>query len=258
MKNKAKIAALIVLTIILFIAVFSLIPRTPQDVSYHQFADARKIVGIPNFGNVISNFPFILVGIIGFFSLNKQWGKKNLGPKEATVFLTLFAGILLTGIGSTYYHWSPDNLTLLWDRLPMTLVFMSLLTLTIMKRIDYNLGFDLLIPLIIFGFFSVLYWHWTELSGQGDLRLYMLTQFYSIFLILLILVLFPKSDSLLKIFIGMLIFYALAKLCEYYDATIFHLNRIVSGHTLKHFFAAISTYGGVIILNSESSKKANH
>ncbi len=157
-------------------------------------------------------------------------------------------GIFMTGIGSAYYHWSPDNDTLVWDRLPMTIVFMSLLSLTIMARIDFKLGFWLLIPLIIFGIFSVLYWHWTELLGRGDLRLYGIAQFYTIFLIIFILCFFPKSYPPLKIYVGMFIFYGLAKLFEHFDLAIYRLGEIVSGHTLKHIFAAVSTYGVVVML----------
>jgi len=32
-------------------------PRTPQPLSYHQFADRRSWLGIPNFGDVVSSMP---------------------------------------------------------------------------------------------------------------------------------------------------------------------------------------------------------
>lgn len=38
----------------------------------------------------------------------------------------LFAGVLLTSAGSTWYHLAPTNDSLVWDRLPMTLGFMGL------------------------------------------------------------------------------------------------------------------------------------
>ena len=247
-EKKLYLSILAVLTLVIFIVVFAFIPRVPQWSSYHQFSDVRKMAGIPNFANVISNIPFILVSILGFLSLWQQWQNKNLPGKEAIVFLILFMGVFMTGIGSAYYHWLPDNNSLVWDRLPMTIIFMSLLSLTIMTRVDYELGFWLLIPLILFGIFSVLYWHWTELLGKGDLRLYVIVQFYTVFLIMVILYLFPKSYPPLKIYIGMFIFYGLAKLFEHFDLSVYKLDGLVSGHTLKHIFAAASTYGVVIML----------
>jgi hypothetical protein len=32
-----------------------------------------------------------------------------------------FAGVTAVGVGSTYYHLNPDNATLVWDRLPVSL-----------------------------------------------------------------------------------------------------------------------------------------
>ena len=248
-KKAYYLVILAILTFILFIVVLTLVPSIPQWNSYHQFSDVRAVAGIPNFANVISNLPFILVSILGFMALWQKWQNKNLTGKEAIVFLTYFFGVFLTGIGSAYYHWLPNNNTLVWDRLPITIVFMSLLSLTVMERVDLKLGFWLLAPLVIFGIFSVLYWHWTELLGRGDLRLYGIAQFYTIFLLILVLLCFPKSYPPLKIYIGMFICYGLAKLFEQFDLTIYKLlGEWVSGHTLKHIFAAIGAYGVVVML----------
>ena len=42
-----------------------LLPPIAQDQSYHQFADQRTLLGIPNFWNVVSNLPFIAIGATG-------------------------------------------------------------------------------------------------------------------------------------------------------------------------------------------------
>ena len=42
-----------------------LVPAIPQDQAYHQFADQRTLLGIPNFWNVVSNIPFVVVGVVG-------------------------------------------------------------------------------------------------------------------------------------------------------------------------------------------------
>jgi hypothetical protein len=253
LEKKLFLSILMLLTLVCFVAVFVFIPRVPQANSYHQFSDVRKIAGIPNFINVISNIPFILVSLLGFLSLRRQWVSNNLTAKEAIVFFIIFFAIFLSGIGSAYYHWRPDNARLVWDRAPMSIVFMSLLAFTIMERVNLKLGFWLLIPLNAFGIFSVLYWHWTELIGEGDLRLYGITQYYTIILLMIIVGFFPKSYPPLKIYVGMIFFYGLAKLFEHFDLKIYQFTGIISGHSLKHIFAALSTYGIVMMLNRITS-----
>ena len=50
------------------LAALLLVPPIPQDQSYHQFADQRALLGMPNFWNVASNLPFIVIGAIGLGS----------------------------------------------------------------------------------------------------------------------------------------------------------------------------------------------
>jgi hypothetical protein len=141
-----------------------LLPPISQDQDYHQFADQRTLLGIPNFWNVISNLPFIAVGALGLMRFYQ---------KPATFLL--FSGFLLTGFGSSYYHWNPSDDTLFWDRLPMTLCFMAILAIAIEERIDAPVGALLLWPLLGLGLFSLLLWRWT-----GDLRLYVWVQLFSV------------------------------------------------------------------------------
>lgn len=256
-KSKYASIFLIILTLISIFITFYCIPKIPQWLSYHQFADAKTFWKIPSFANVVSNITFCIVGIIGFITLNHQVKQATLTHKEIIIFLVLFTGIFLIGLGSSYYHWNPTNDTLVWDRIPITIFFMSLLSFTIMERVNLNLGFWLLIPLIAFGIFSVLYWHWTETIGQGDLRLYGLVQFYSMILIVAILYYFPKPYPPTSAYLWMFIFYGLAKICEKLDVTIYAMNGYMSGHTLKHILAAISTYWIIKILIAKRDKPSN-
>ncbi|RUR17873.1 hypothetical protein ELY21_10260 [Legionella sp. km535] len=249
---------LVMLTLILLVLFYIFTTPIPQLNSYHHFADTRTLLRIPNFWNVTSNVFFIFVSILGFRSLNQQWNNKKIQGKEAVVYLIMFTGVFLIGVGSAYYHWSPTNERLVWDRIPMTIVFMSLLSLMIMKKINFNWGFRLLIPLLLFGIYSVLYWHWTEELGRGDLRLYILVQFYTLFLLVFILLWSPKSPPETKAFTGLLVFYLLAKITEHYDLFIYQINGQISGHTLKHLFAAVSVYFVINILNSSSQGTSNN
>jgi hypothetical protein len=63
--RKTGLVVMGVITAILGVVAFSL-PRIPQPVSYHHFADQRGWLGIPNFGDVVSNVPFAIVGVWGW------------------------------------------------------------------------------------------------------------------------------------------------------------------------------------------------
>jgi hypothetical protein len=153
-------------------------------------------------------------------------------------------GLLLTAFGSAYYHLAPDNARLVWDRLPMTIVFMPLVASLIQQRVDVRLGLWLLPVLIAVGIGSVLQWRWSEQQGSGDLRFYAAVQLYALLALLAALLPPPRytrGSDLLAV-AGL---YVLAKLCEAADKQIFSLGHIVSGHTLKHLAAGAA---GLLIL----------
>jgi hypothetical protein len=210
-----------------------------QDPSYHIFADHRKWLGIPNAADVVSNLAFCAVGALG---LRRVFWLRRPRLVRDLAAVVLFAALCLTGIGSAYYHWAPDNARLVWDRLPMTFVFASVLSLVISDRIDQRLGFYLEFALIGLGATSVWYWYWTESLGRGDLRPYGLMQFYPPLGILLLFLLFPRSLRSAASWATVAGWYALAKLLEYKDAAVFEVRGWVSGHTLKHLAAAAAAY----------------
>ena len=224
----------------------ALLPPIPQDPAYHAFADRRRLLGLPNALNVLSNVPFVLLGALGWRFLLTEGRQRADGPLtedwERSAFGILFAGIGLTGLGSAYYHLAPGNVTLFWDRLPLTIVFMSLFAVVIAERIGLAAGRRLLPLLLLVGAGSVLYWLLGELSGAGDLRPYLLVQFFPLVAVPLLLLLFPPRYTRGPDLVWALAWYALAKLFELLDAKIFAGGGIVSGHTLKHLAAAGAMY----------------
>jgi len=208
------------------------VPRIAQDESYHHFADVRTIAGITNFWNVVSNLPFALVGIYGLF-LTTRLASPSLWPGYVAFCLAV------TGVcfGSAYYHYSPSNPALIWDRLPMSLAFTAVFALVLGDRVNPALGRALLGPLLILGAASVLYWAWTESRGVGDLRPYALVQFMPFVLIALMLLLYPGSRESATWICWAILMYFLAKLAEYFDAPIYRAVGL-SGHTFKHLLSA--------------------
>lgn len=222
-----------------------LLPRIPQPQSYHLFADQRRFLDIPNFANVVSNIPFAVVGVWGLIFLlrcyRERRSKQFLNSRERIPYVIVSVGLILTAFGSSYYHLHPGNARLVWDRMPMTIVFMSLISAMIAERINLRAGLWLLLPLLLAGMGSVLQWYFSELRGAGDLRFYSAVQAYAVLFLLIALLLPPRytRGSDLAMVAG---FYVLAKALELLDKRIFEQGRFVSGHTLKHLAAAAAGY----------------
>lgn len=229
-------------TIIVALIGTMLVPPIPQDLAYHQFADQREIWGIPNFWNVVTNAPFLFVGLIGAGVV--QFVKPQGAFAELrTVYLTFFIGLAGVSLGSGYYHLNPSNATLVWDRLPMTVAFMAFCSVIAGERLSVPLGLRLLWPLVFLGILSVIYWSYTESLGRGDLRPYAVVQFLPGLLIPMVLLMFKSTFSDDGYFWAMLGCYVLAKFAEALDQPIFEWLGQFSGHSIKHL---IASFGGVI------------
>jgi hypothetical protein len=211
--------AQIALTLLVVGIILWFLPALHQDESYHHFADRRTLLGVPNFWNVVSNAPFAIVGILGLLALS------DLASR------ILFTGVFLTAFGSAYYHWAPDDARLVWDRLPMTIVFMTLFALVIEERLHSRLK-ELLPILLTCGIASVLWWRFT-----GNLWPYVLVQFVPMLAIPALLVMHPGKPGLVPV----IVLYGLAKIAEQFDAQIYSVLPL-SGHTWKHLLGAVATF----------------
>jgi len=239
--TRAVREAMVVFAVCGVIAAAFVGPRIPQPLSYHDMADQRSCLGVPNCLNVLSNLPFAVVGVLGFAAVFGARGARRasfLDAWERWPYAALFAGVALTAVGSSYYHLAPDNARLVWDRLPMTLAFMGFLTAVIAERVGVSLARRLFLPLLALGATSVAYWYWSELQGAGDLRLYGLVQFGSLLVVLLLVTLYPARYTGGRYLVAGFVAYVAAKVLELADEPIFALGRVMSGHTLKHLAAA--------------------
>lgn len=216
----------------------ALVDAVPQDPSYHQFADQTGMFGVPNFLNVASNLPFLFVGILGWRLILKH--PETVTPDTRIAWLVFFFGIALTAFGSGYFHLEPNNDTLFWDRTPMTIGFMSLISIIIAEYFSPQVGRRLLLPLLLVGISSVLYWAHTEALGAGDLRPYALVQFLPMLLIPLTLFLYGSRSDLTRYLWWMIAFYVAAKVSEQLDDVLYSAGSMLSGHSLKHLLASLA------------------
>ncbi len=211
-----------------FLAAAALNP-IPQNQAYHEFADQRQILGIPNFANVVSNIPLFLAGAIGLtFCLVMR--PEGAARSWAAVFLC--AG--LTAFGSAYYHWSPSNETLVWDRLPMAAGFMALFIAVASEQLGAQIEDLGLAMALAAGAGSVLWW-----AIFDDLRFYGWIQFFPLIAICAVIIFYPGAYSRRHYLAFGLGLYLLAKFAEHYDGAIFAMTRgALAGHALKHLLAA--------------------
>ncbi len=240
MQNKKS--TLVFTAIVLLIAIaaaVAVIPPIAQDQSYHNFYDQRTIFGIPHCFNVVSNIFFILIGLVGVFIVLVK--PKWLPEEElSTAWGVFYAGLIFTGIGSSWYHINPGNFSLVWDRLPMTIVFMSFFSIIIADYISLKAGKALLWPLVYTGLASVFYWIHTEQNAQGNLVPYALVQFLPMILIPFIVIFFKPTHLQSKAVWIMAIFYVLAKAFELLDGVQIYGGFYLNGHPLKHISAALA------------------
>jgi hypothetical protein len=202
-----------------------------QPGAYHVFADARTCLGVRNFGNVASNLLFMLVGAGGWY-----WCYRHLRTGARRSWMVFFGGVALVFFGSAHYHTTPNDDSLVWDRLPMTLAFMGLLIALLSEHLGESIERHTLMPALILGIASVLWWRYS-----GDLRLYIWVQAAPLLAIPFVLVMFPGRHSHRLYLVPGLVFYALAKVVELHDQEIFEMTGFaLSGHSLKHLLAAMA------------------
>jgi hypothetical protein len=239
--------------LLVLVSLALLLPEISQPQSYHAFADSRELLGMANFWDTASNLPFVLVGIAGVYALWRRDSSASVRfrqPSERWAYLAFFAGVLLTGIGSAYYHLDPSDERLVWDRLPIALISGALVLAILGDHRDLRTGnlpagthwpsiFDLAATLVVSAA-TVVYWAFSPGEG-GDLAPYLVLQVYALVAVIVILVAgtprYTRRGDVL-IVIG---FYCLARVGELFDPQIYAAGHLLSGHTLKHLFAALAT-----------------
>jgi hypothetical protein len=229
--TRAEVGLLLGVLALLALAVFG--PVLPAGEHQHGFADRRALWGIPCALDVLSNLPFAIAGVWGL------WALRRLAPGAldhtsrglATLF---FAGLLCTAVGSSVYHWQPLDAGLLWDRLGMVLPFAGLLGLAAASRVSERAGWATAGAVLLAGPLAVLWW-----ANTGNVLPWAVVQLGGM-LVVLALACLSRRDGALAVHLGAVIgLYAVAKLFEAADHAVFDATyQWVSGHSLKHVFAA--------------------
>jgi hypothetical protein len=236
------------------VAAAFLLPAVPQPTAYHHFADQRADFGVERFLDVASNAGFLIAGLLGLGLIIGRRVRFQF-ESERWPYLVFFFGILATAFGSAYYHLAPDNDRLFWDRLPMTIAFMALVSSQIADRISVRAGLALLVPMLLVGLASVVYWRVTEQRGAGNVLPYAILQAYAVVVLLLLAMLQPSRYTRGSDLFWIFGWYVVSKLLEHFDAQVLALVQVVSGHTLKHLAASVAGFVACYNLAHRTLKK---
>lgn len=233
-----------ILTTLLLCCLLAALGVVTQLAHYNEFADHSTFCRIPHAADVLSNLAFALVSLWGMLRLWPQRSHPSLRAGRHGYALFLI-GLLLTAVGSTYYHWAPDNLRLVWDRLPIGLTCAGLLAAVRAENVPQaTCGRDA-VWLAIFAVGGVIWWHIGDRQGHGDLRPYLLLQALTLILIPMWQAIYRAPKAERAAFGCALLLYVLAKTAETYDHQLLAVLGFVSGHTLKHLLAACAA--GVVL-----------
>lgn len=211
------------------------------------FADSRALHELPNAMDVLSNLPFLLLGVAGLHRLHRirrqhRIEAQHTAPasdvhRQALQCATLFfVGLIATCAGSAFYHLHPDALRLAADRAGMTVAFAGLIGMAVCDRISLRAGLPMAGFTLASGLLAVAVWR-----AGGNLLPWALVQFGGMALVLVLAVVRPLQGALGLRLGGAIACYALAKALEAGDDVVYEATRhLVSGHSLKHLAAALA------------------
>lgn len=187
---------------------------------FHEYADQRRWLGIPHAGDVLSNLPFVIVGM--------RW------LRHVPVLALAVAWI---GVGSAIYHWAPGDTTLSLDWAPIGVTLSLVLAAVIHDRIGSRAGraaqsFGPLAAVLAVG-----YWLGTGgTTDGGDMAPYVALQLLGVALPPLLALVAPGRIAT-RFLLAAVACFAAARILGKYDAPL--LDAIgISGHSLKHVTAA--------------------
>jgi len=244
--RRAEIALAWAIALLALLA--ALLPVSHLPAHYHDFADQRGWLGLPCAMDVLTNLPFALMGAWGFARLRRV-SAGRVGKARRVLAGVFFAGLMLTMLCSSIYHWAPGDGGLCIDRLGMSLAFAGMLGLAAAERVSARAGLALAaVTAIAAPAAALMAWAgnmtpWAVLQGGGLVLLAALAARRRV------------SGALGFSIAAVIAFYAAAKALELADAPVFALTHgLISGHSAKHLVAALAAWPVVRALQGSTQK----
>ncbi|NML34768.1 hypothetical protein [Paraburkholderia antibiotica] len=238
-----KISRLLLGSVLLFVvgSVLQLIRPLAQAASYHHFADERSLGSLHNASDVLSNFVILIAGLLAL-----GWVRRHASnqPAQFPGMVVAAFGLVLTAFGSAYYHMAPTDATLVWDRLPMTIVFAGILAMLWTSWTGERVGWPQMLILAVVSPATVGYW-----LVFNSLWPYAILQFGGLAFIIG-MTLTRKVDGVFA-WTLVIVFYGVAKIFESLDWQIWELtHHVIAGHALKHVSSGLAGASMILVANA--------
>ena len=215
-----------------------------QPASYHHFADERSLGMLPNASDVLSNLVILAAGLVNF-----RWVIRHAPhpPPQFPAMTVAGPGLILTAFGSAYYHAAPSDASLVWDRLPMTIVFAGILAMLWTSVTRQRVGWVQMLILIAVSLGTIEYW-----LAFDSLWPYAILQFGGLAVVVGMTVA-RKVDAPFA-WAMVIVFYGLAKIFESLDWQIWALTgHLFAGHALKHIASGFA--GAALLLIAQAPQR---
>jgi hypothetical protein len=214
----------------------AVMPPIVRTSTFHRYADVRGLWGLPNAGDVLSNLPLMIVGVLGLLAV-----RRVAGLPRGLVALA-FAGVLGIGVGSAVYHAHPVDTTLAFDWGPIVVAMSWMISLIVADRISVRAGWACAVILPILSVASVAWWYaGGGFAGGGDLRFYVGMQLALVAAVPLIVFLYPRGRIDRWWLLAAVGTFLVARVIARNDVSL--LDTIgVSGHSLKHVLVGLATW----------------
>lgn len=223
-------------------------PAVIQPASYHEFADTRTLLGVPNALDVLTNAAFAIVAVALLDALRRV--RAGLAPAQTAALAVLALGLIATALGSGVYHLRPNDLGLALDRVGMSLAFGGVIGVAAAERFPARIALGLGILATIGGLSGT-----AGALASGDIWVWSLVQGGGALFIAASLVLTPNASALGVRWWPVLLAYAAAKALEGLDAPVLAVTGgLISGHSLKHLVAAAAILPIVLALRRIASR----
>jgi hypothetical protein len=244
-----KISRLLIGSVLIFVigAALQYVWPLAQAASYHHFADERSLGPLPNAADVLSNLVILAAGL-----LNLRWVIRHASrqPAQFPGMLVTGIGLILTSFGSGWYHAAPSDATLVWDRLPMTIVFASILGMLWTSVTGQRVGWLQMLILLVVSIGTVGYW-----LAFNSLWPYAILQFGGLAAVVGLTVT-RKVDAPFA-WAMVIVWYGLAKVFESLDWQIWALtDHLFAGHALKHIASGFAGASVILIANVHAARRS--
>ena len=225
------------------------LPRMQLPAGYHDFADQVAWGVLPYARDVLTNLAFAIAGWVLLWQGMKY--SRNMQDDAARHRLVPAVqaaawGLVLTALCSGIYHLRPDAAGLAIDRIGMSAAFAGVVGLLVADRLATVRVVPAMAAALLLGVACVM-----SDFLNGNMTPWVIFQVGVSGLMLLAPWVTRRQgerDGLQQPVLGIawwqvLVFYALAKLCEMGDQAVWQwTGAIISGHSLKHIVAAAAVW----------------